>query len=77
MYTLAGNLTGDTFSVSHSGSNSSISITSSAAFDEAALLLGNHMAPPFAESSGVFGASNTDGPGSAQANLAASMHAHS
>ena len=77
LYTLAGNLSADTFSVTHSGSNSSVSITSTAAFDEAALLLGNHMAPPFAESSGVFGASNTDGPGSAQANLAASMHAHS
>ncbi len=75
MYTLAGNLTGDTFGVTHSGSNSSIAITADPAFDEAFSLLGGHTASPFVESSGVVGASNTAG--SAQLSLAASLHAHS
>jgi hypothetical protein len=75
-YTLAGNLTGDTFSVTHTGSNSSIEIASDPTFDDAVSLLGGHTASPFVESSGVFGASNTL-PDSAQLNLAASLHAHS
>ena len=74
-YALAGNLTGDHFGVTHSGSNSSIAITAPAAFAEAFSLLGGHTASPFVEFSGVFGASNTAG--SAQLNLAAPLHAHS
>jgi hypothetical protein len=75
VYTLAGNLSSDTFGVTVSGSNSSIAITADPAFEEAASLLGGHTASPFVESSGVFGASNTAG--SAQLNLAGSLHAHS
>jgi hypothetical protein len=74
-YTLAGNLTGDTFGVTHSGSNSSIDITAPVAFAEAFSLLGGHTASPFVESSGVFGASNTAG--SAQLTLVTPLHAHS
>jgi len=75
LYTLAGNLTGDTFSVTHSGSDSDIAIATPAAFDAAFSLLGNPTGSSFVGSSGVFGASNTAG--SAQLNLAASLHAHS
>ena len=45
-YTLAGDYTGDTFSVTHGGSNSEIT---DPAFDEAASLLGGHTASPFVE----------------------------
>jgi hypothetical protein len=75
LYTLAGNLTGDTFGVTHSGSNSSIAITANPAFDEAASLLGGPIASSFVGSSGVFGAANVADPASgAQLNLAASQH---
>ena len=43
-YTLAGNLTSDTFGVTHSGSNSSIAITAPAAFAEAYSLLSGPIA---------------------------------
>ncbi len=56
-------------------SNSDIAIATDPAFDEAALLLGGHTASSFVGSSGVIGASNVAG--SAQLNLAASLHAHS
>jgi hypothetical protein len=75
LYTLAGNLSADTFNVTHSGSNSSIAIATTPAFDEAFSLLGGHAGSPFVESSGVVGVSNTAG--SAELNLAASLHAHS
>jgi hypothetical protein len=75
-YTLAGNLTGDTFSVTHTGSNSSIEIATDPAFDEAISLLGGHATSLFLESSAIFGASNISA-GSAQLNLAVSLHAHS
>ena len=74
MYTLAGNPSADTFGVTVSGSNSSIAITADPAFDEAASLSGGHTASSFVESSGGVGASSTAG--SAQLNLAASLHAH-
>jgi hypothetical protein len=72
-YSLAGNYTGDTFTVGHSGSNSLIEIATDPVFDEAASLLGGHTASPFVESTGVFGGSSTP----AQPNLVASLHAHS
>jgi hypothetical protein len=68
----AGNLTGDTFSVTHSGSNSEIEIATDPAFVEVYSLLNGPTAS--AHSSGVFGASN---PSSAQFSLAASLHPHS
>jgi hypothetical protein len=71
-YQLAGNLTGDTFSVNFSGGNSSIEIATPAAFAEAYSLLSGPMAST--DSSGVVGGSN---PSSAQLNLAASLHSHS
>jgi hypothetical protein len=74
-YTLAGKYTGDTFSVSHSGSNSLIEIATDPAFAEAASLLGGYSATPFIESSSVFGASYATSV--AQLNLVASQHAHS
>ncbi len=76
LYTLAGNLTGDTFSVTHSGSDSDIAIATTAAFEQAFSLLGNPMGSSFIGSSGVFGASGGT-PGSAELNLAGSAHAHS
>jgi hypothetical protein len=72
LYTLAGNLTGDTFSVTQSGGNSDIAIATAPAFAEAHSLLSGPMAPGFVDTSGVFGAS-----GSAPVNLAASLHPHS
>ena len=78
LYTLAGNLTGDTFSVTPSGSDSDIAIATTAAFEQAFSLLGNPMGSSFVSSSSVFGASNVaDAASSAQVNLAASLHAHS
>ena len=58
LYTLAGNLTGDTFSVTHSGSTSSIAITAPAAFAEAYSLLSGPIAST--DSSSVFGASKPE-----------------
>jgi hypothetical protein len=57
-YALAGNLTGDTFGVTHSGSNSSIAITAPAAFAGAYSLLTDPVSSSSVESNGVFGASN-------------------
>jgi hypothetical protein len=57
-YALAGNLTGDTFGVTHSGSNSSIAITAPAAFAGAYSLLTDPVSSSSVESDGVFGASN-------------------
>ena len=74
LYTLAGDLTADTFSVTHVSGNSDIAIATTAAFDEAFSLLGNPMGSSFVGSSGVIGAYNSGG---AQLNLAASLHAHS
>ncbi len=45
-YTLAGNFTGDTFSVTQVGSDSDIAISSQAAFAHAASLLGSRLAGP-------------------------------
>jgi hypothetical protein len=70
-YKLAGNLTGDTFSVTHSGSTSNIAITAPAAFAEAYSLLNGPLAST--DSSAVFDVANTGV--SAQLTLAAS-HAH-
>jgi hypothetical protein len=69
---LAGNLTGDTFSVTHSGGASDIAIATTPAFEEAHSLLNGPIASGFVETSGVFGAS-----GSAPVNWAASLHPHS
>jgi hypothetical protein len=77
-YTLAGDLTADTFSVTHVKGDSDIAIATTATFDEAFSLLGNPTGSSFIGSSGVFGASNSaDALASAQLNLAASQHAHS
>jgi hypothetical protein len=58
-YALAGNLLGDTFGVTHSGSNSSIAITAPVAFAEAHSLLGNPMESSFVGSSDVMGGYNS------------------
>jgi hypothetical protein len=75
-YTLGGNLTGDSFSVTHVGSDSDIAISGGAAFAQAASLLGDPIGSSLADSSSPFGASVST-PGSAELNLAASPHAHS
>ena len=71
-YLLAGNLTGDKFSATFSGGNSSIEISTAPVFAEAYSLLSGPMAST--DSSGVVGASN---PSSAHLSLAAPLHAHS
>jgi hypothetical protein len=72
LYTLAGNLSADTFSVTHVGSNSEIEISSDPTFAEAHSLLSGPIASGSVETSGVFGASGT-----AANSLAASLHSHS
>ena len=77
-YSLAGNLSGDTFGVTENGENADIAISSGSAFAQAALLLGDPAATSFAGSNGVFGASNTvDAPGGAQFESGESIHAYS
>jgi hypothetical protein len=75
-YTLAGNLSADTFGVTHVGSDSDIAISGGAAFNRAFSLLGSPTGSSFADSGGVFGAS-AGTLGNAELNLAASPHAHS
>jgi hypothetical protein len=67
-YTLAGDLSADTFNITHVGGNSDISIAATAAFGEAHSLLRDPMGSSFADSRGVIGASN--GPGYAEHTLA-------
>ena len=67
-YTLAGNLTGDTFSVTHVGGNSDIAIATAAAFGEAHSLLRDPIGSSFVGSSDVMGGYHST---SAQLNLAA------
>ena len=71
-YTLAGNYTGDTFSVNFSGGNSSIEIATDPAFAEAFSFLSGPMAST--DSSSVVGASSQS---SAHLSLAVPLHAHS
>ena len=54
-FTLAGNLTGDTFSVTHVGGNSDIAIATTAAFGEAHSLLRDPIRSSFVGSSDVMG----------------------
>ena len=68
LYTLAGDLTGDTFSVTHVGSDSDIAIATTAAFGEAHSLLRDPIRSSFVGSSDVMGGYNSSG---AQLNLAA------
>jgi filamentous hemagglutinin len=60
-YTFAGDLTADTFSVTHVRGNSDIAIATTAAFGEAHSLLGNPTGSSFVDSSGLFGHSATHG----------------
>ncbi len=60
-FTLAGNLTGDTFSVTHVGGNSDIAIATPAAFSEAHSLLRGPMGSSFVGSSDVMGGYNSRG----------------
>jgi hypothetical protein len=69
VYTLAGNLTGDTFSVTHVGSDSDIAIKTTAAFGEAHSLLRDPMGSSFVGSSDVMGGYHST---SAHLNLAVS-----
>jgi hypothetical protein len=54
-YTLAGDLTADTFSVTHVRGNSDIAIATTAAFDHSYSLLRDPMVSSFVDSSGPFG----------------------
>jgi hypothetical protein len=67
-YTLAGDLTADTFNITHVGGNSDISIATTAAFHEAHSLLRDQMGSSFVGSSEVMGGYHSTG---AQLNLAA------
>ncbi len=73
VYTLAGNLTRDTFSVTHVGSDSDIAIKTTAAFGEAHSLLRDPMGSSFVGSSEVMGGYRSS---SAELNLAASTYGH-
>jgi hypothetical protein len=75
-YTLAGNLSTDTFSVTHvnGGADSDIAIATTAAMTQAISLLGGPMASSFVDSR-VFGASSSTS-NSGQISLASSLHAH-
>jgi hypothetical protein len=76
LYTLAGNLSADTFSVTHvnGGLDSDIAITTTPAIADAISLLGDPMGSSFMDLSNVSGASNSSG---AESSLAGSLHAHS
>jgi hypothetical protein len=73
-YLLAGNLTADTFSVTHVNGDSDIAIATTAAFEHAHSLLRDSMESSFADSRGVIGASN--GPGYAEHVLAGWSYTH-
>jgi hypothetical protein len=74
LYTLAGNLSADTFSVTHvnGGADSDIAIATTAAMAQAISLLGDPMSN-FVDSSNLFGGTQSN----AQLNLAGSLHSHS
>jgi hypothetical protein len=60
-YTLAGNLTADTFSVTHANGDSDIAIATTPAFEQAYSLLRHPKGSSFVDSSGLFGHSATHG----------------
>jgi hypothetical protein len=72
-YTLAGDLTADTFNITHVGGNSDIAIATAAAFERAHSLLRHPMGSSFVGSSDVVGAYNSH---SAQHIFAASTYGH-
>ena len=72
-YTLAGDLTADTFSITHVGGNSDISIATTAAFGEAHSLLRDPMGSSFVGSGDVMGGYHSR---NAELNLAASSVGH-
>jgi hypothetical protein len=72
-YTLKGDLTADTFNITHVGGNSDIAIATAAAFERAHSLLREPMGSSFVGSSDVVGAYNSH---SAQHIFAASTYGH-
>jgi hypothetical protein len=76
LYTLAGNLSADTFSVTHvnGGLDSDIAIATTPTMAAAILLLGDPVDSSFMDLNNVSGASNS---GAAESSLAGSLHAHS